>query len=152
MNVAGEMQKCMVTLDVERARELWRIVFSHLPPINSDEEMLRTLHLARTQSEPLAARLRYYSHQWLLERGLPSALPDDLRPSAEKMYPSVTRAVGISVNSGSELFKPIVTLVRGAMEQSVLETFADGHAKDDEVVRRRMMEAKRTTVRKLLGV
>jgi hypothetical protein len=145
MNIAGEMQKCMVTLDVERARQLWPRAFPHLPAIESDGEMLRTLHLARTQSEALAAHLRRYSHQWLTERGLPSALPESERPK-------VARAVGISVNAGSELFRPIVGFVRSAMENAVLETFADGHEDDDALVRRRMMEAKQTTVRKLLGV
>jgi hypothetical protein len=152
MNIAGEMQKCMVVFDIERTRQLWPIAFPHLPPITSDGEARAMLHLARTSSEALNTRLRFYSHQWLLERNLPSALPDHLRPSAERMYPRVAKAVGISVNANSELMRPIVPFVREAMSHAVLETFADGHKDDSDVVKRRMMEAKRTTVRKLLGV
>jgi hypothetical protein len=152
MNIAGEMQKCLVVLDVKRARQLWNIAFPHLPAITSDNEMLRTLHLARTQSEAFNTKLRFYSHQWLLERNLPSALPDHLRPNAERMYPRVVKAVGTAVHTSSELMRPIVPFVREAMSNAVLETFADGHEDDSDIVRRRIMEAKRTTVRKLLGV
>jgi hypothetical protein len=152
MNLAGEMQKCMVTLDVERARQLWPAAFPQLPAITNNGEALRMLHLARTASETLNARLRFYSHQWLLERNLPSALPDHLKPSAERMYPRVVKAVGTAVHTSSELMRPIVPLVREAMSNAVLETFADGHQDDSDIVRRRIMEAKQTTVRKLLGV
>jgi len=152
MNLAGEMQKCMVVLDVERARQLWPIAFPHLPPITNNGEALQMLHLARTASEALNTRLRFYSHQWLLERNLPSALPDHLRPSAERMYPRVAKAVGTAVHTNSELLRPIIPFVREAMSNAVLETFADGHEDDSDIVRRRILEAKRTTVKKLLGV
>jgi len=152
MNLAGEMQKCMVVLDVERARQLWPIAFPHLPPITNNGEALQMLHLARTASEMLNTRLRFYSHQWLLERNLPSALPDHLRPSAERMYPRVVKAVGTAVHTSSDWIRPIIPLVRAAMSNAVLETFADGHEDDSDIVRRRILEAKQTTVRKLLGV
>jgi hypothetical protein len=152
MNLAGEMQFCMVSLDVKRAREVWKLVAPHLPPIKSDAEMLTTLHLARTQSPLLNDRLRFYSHCWLLDRGHPSALPDKLRPAAERMYPRMVRSVGISMNARSDLFKPIVRQVRGAMEDAVLEVYSDGKGDDIPLVKRRMREARKTTVRKLLGI
>jgi len=152
VNLAGEMQWCMVDLDVERARRIWSAVAPHLPPITSDAEMLKTLHLARTQSESLALRLRFYSHRWLCERGLPTALPDHLRPSADRMYPRKQTGVGISVNTRSEIFRPVMVEVRGSMEDAVKEVYADGKSDDIPLIRRRMMEARRTIVRKLLGV
>jgi hypothetical protein len=152
MNVSGEMQMLMVTLDVTRARELWREKFSHLPQPKSDEEMLATLHIARTQSEIITDKLRYYSHAWLRERGLPTHLPDHMRQPAERMYPVNVPCVGISINTKSDLMRPIVPLVRGAMENAVLEAYADGHAAEPVLIKGRMMEARKTTVRKLLGV
>jgi hypothetical protein len=146
------MQFCMVSLDVKRAREVWKLVAPHLPPIKSDAEMLTTLHLARTQSPFVTDKLRFYSHCWLLERGHPSALPDKLKPAAERMYPRMVRSVGISMNVRSDLFRPIVGQVRGAMEDAVLEVYADGKSEDISLVKRRMSEARKSTVRRLLGI
>jgi hypothetical protein len=87
VNIAGEMQALMVTLDVKRAREVWKLVAPHLRQPESDEEMLTTLHLARTESPIVNTKLRYYSHCWLVERNLPSLLPDQMRPAAEREYP-----------------------------------------------------------------
>jgi hypothetical protein len=152
VNLAGEMQWCMVEMDVERARKIWPLIAPHLPPISNDQEMLSTLHLARTQSEVLALKLRYYSHCWLIERGLPTMLPDHLRPSAERMYPRSQTAVGISINTKSELFGPVMTKVRGAMEDAVLEIYADGRSEDTGLIKRRMFEARHRIIKKLLGV
>lgn len=152
MNIAGEMQHCMVSLDVTRAREIWKLVSPHLPPITSDAEMLATLHLARTQSPIVADRLRFYSHCWLLDHGHPSALPDNLRPAAERMYPRTVTSVGISVNARSDLTRLIVPYVRGAMEDAVMEIYADGKSEDVDLLKRRMLEARRSTIHKLLGV
>jgi hypothetical protein len=108
------------------------------------------LHIARTQSPLMTLRERAYSHRWCLDNGMPSALPDKLKPKAERLYPVLTEAVGISVN-GSGLFAPIRSLVRESMEHAVEECFADGH-KETEIVRPRMMEAKTRAVRQLLGI
>ena len=107
------------------------------------------LHHARTQS-PLDLKLRAYSHRWLLDRGLPSGLPDELKPKAERLYPVKVEAVGISINGGG-IFAPVIPLIRGAMEDAVLECFADGH-KETEIVRPRMFEARAKAVKQLLGV
>jgi hypothetical protein len=146
------VQECMTALDVERARKIWGVAFPHLPSIDSDVHMLITLHMARTQSETIDERLRFYSHQWLSERGYPSQLPDKLRPAAERLYPIKVSSVGISVNIKSELFRPLVTHVRGAMENAVMEVYSDGKQDDVNLIRQRMFEARRFTVRKLLGI
>jgi hypothetical protein len=138
VNIAGEMQALMVTLDVKRAREVWKLVAPHLRQPESDEEML--------------TKLRYYSHCWLVERNLPSLLPDQMRPAAEREYPRKVQGVGISVNARSDLFRPVTGLVRESMEEAVLEVYADGGADNVDLIKRRMNEARRNTVRKLLGI
>jgi len=150
--IIEEMQRCMADLDVQRAKAVWARVFRHLPPITSDEEMLTTLHVARTQNPQIKERLRFYSHCWLVERGLPSMLPDALRPAAERMYPRKVSSVGISINARSDLTRLIVPYVRGAMEDAVNEIYADGKGDDIDLLKRRMLEARRSTVHKLLGV
>jgi hypothetical protein len=138
VNIAGEMQALMVTLDVKRAREVWKLVAPHLRQPESDEEMLTTLHLARTESPIVNTKLRYYSHCW--------------RPAAEREYPRKVQGVGISVNARSDLFRPVTGLVRESMEEAVLEVYADGGADNVDLIKRRMNEARRNTVRKLLGI
>lgn len=148
---SAEFRRCMVDLDIAAMRRLWQHVSPHLPQPKTDEQTLAALHLARTQARSMPLKLRAYSHRWLTERGFPSQLPDRLRSKAERLYPVVSDAVGISINARSELIKPIVPLLRGAMENAVLESYADGQ-KDPSIIRVRMNEAKSTTVRKLLGI
>lgn len=148
---SAELRRCLEQIDVVGIRELWQHVSPHLLQPQSDLEALAAIHMARTSSQSLAFKLRAYSHRWLLDHELPSQLPDELKPKAERIYPVVARAVGISVNSKSELFKPIVSMVRGAMEDSVKESYADGRT-DPVFIKTRMMEARKTVVKQLLGI
>lgn len=140
----------MESLDVVQARKLWAHVFPHLPAIHDRAGVLAMLHHARTQSPIIADTLRFYSHRWLLDHGLPSGLPDRLKPRAEREYPRIVKGVGIAVRT-SEAMRPFAVLVRGAMESAVLEADADGLLDDVEHVRRRMAEARRKELHKLLG-
>jgi hypothetical protein len=145
--------ECLETLDVTLIRKLWRHLQPQLPQPGSDDEALATLHLARTECELIKPAARMYSHCWLKERSLPSQLPDAMRAAAERMYPTVKRAVGISVNTISPLLKPVMAEVRTAMANAVLEIHAhDPSLSDDDLVRRQMREAKQQTMRKLLGI
>lgn len=94
-------------------------------------------------------KMRAYSHQWLRERGLPSLLPDDLKPRAEREYPVTVGVVGISVNA-PESRAGMVPIIRGAMEEAVLDCYANGDT-SPLIVKPRMMEAKRKTLKKLVG-
>ena len=142
-------QRCLEELDVEGMKRLHAERLPHLPP---SSDVLVSMHMARTQSEALADKLRFYSHRWLEDRGYPSQLPDRLKPSADRMFPKVTAAVGISVNAASDLFKPLIPHVRGAMEDAVLEADADGKLEDTQHVRERMREARAKSLRQLIGV
>ena len=149
--VVGDLRRCLETMDVPGFRVMWNHFFPHMPVPVDNSEMVAAMHMARTNAKFMAKRGRAYSHAWLTERGLPSMLPDELKPSAERMYPQVVNVVGISVNASSPVGKLIVPMVREAMEKSVLESFADD-VKDPAVVKQRMMEAKERTMKKLIGV
>src|SRR5215218_10937824 len=95
--LSNDVRHILETLDVEGARRLWSFVNPHLPQDGTDADFLASLHHARTQAESMHLSHRAYSHRWLEERGLPSGLPDHLKPSAQRMYPRIVSAVGIVV-------------------------------------------------------
>lgn len=148
---SAAVRSCLETLDVDRMMRLHKTVFPHLPAPASRAQTLAAMHHARTQSKYFAERARYYSHRWLIDHGYPSGLPDRLRPLAERMYPRVVAAVGIALASRSELTRPILGEIRGAMEYAVLEAEGDGKLEDAPHVTRRMAEAKAKEIRKLIG-
>lgn len=121
-----------------------------MPAPETVEQAEIVMHMARTQAESLPLRARAYSHCWLTERALPSQLPDALKPSAERLYPVVVDAVGISVNTKNEYLRPAMLEVRGAMEYAVADAFADNR-KDSPFVTQRMNEARERTMRALFG-
>ncbi len=141
----------MATLDVPAMRRLWASVGALYHQPKTDHEALSTLHYARTISEQMSTRARVYSHRWLLDYNLPSGLPDDLKPAADRLYPRIAEAVGLSLNTRSELLKPILPLVQAEMNDAISEAFADGR-KDTPHVRMRMAEAKTKAMKKLVGV
>lgn len=149
-NHSAEFRRCLEQLDVAGVRALWRHMSPHLAQPKTDAEALFTLHHARTQTESIAIKLRAWSHRWLLDNGYPSGLPDHLKPSAERIYPRVVESVGISVNFLSPVLKPIGKLVRGAMENAVLDAYAEKRT-EPEFLRARMAEARQTAIRKLVG-
>jgi hypothetical protein len=130
---------------------LWKFVSPHLPQPQSDHETLATIHYARTVANSFSLRLRAYSHAWLLDHGLRSGLPDELKPKAERMYPRIAEGVGIACRGTSEVGRAIAPLIQGAMSGAVMDIYADDRSPDPARVRARMAEARRTTVRKLIG-
>lgn len=148
---SAEFRRCLEYLDVEGMRRLWRHVSPHLPQPKDDAEALVTIHHARTQTESIPLKLRAYSHRWLLDNGFPSGLPDALKPSAERIYPRVSESVGISVNFRSPILAPITHLVRGSMEDAVMDAYAEKNT-EPAFLRARMAEAKSTAIRRLVGL
>lgn len=149
MHHHAEMRRCLEDVDVAGIRALWAHVSPNLPQPKTDDQALVVLHHARTQAQSIPLKLRAYSHRWLLERGYPTGLPDQLKPSAERLYPRVEGAVGISVNIRGPL-APAAPLIRVAMEDAVKECYADGH-KTTDIVKPRMMEARSKAFRQVLG-
>ncbi|MGE8143054.1 hypothetical protein ACQKOE_13850 [Novosphingobium sp. NPDC080210] len=136
--------------DVEGLRAFWRNASPHLPQPESREQAEIVMHRARTEAESLPIDKRAYSHRWLCDRGLPSGLPDNLKPRAERIYPRVVEAVGISVNARSEMLKPLAREVERAMADAVEEAYADGRT-DAGFIKARMAEVKDRTWRQLMG-
>ena len=137
--------------DVDGLRAHWATVAPGMPQPEGRDEAEVVMHRARTEAESLPLRHRAYSHAWLCERGLPSGLPDRLKPSAERIYPIAVKAVGISVNARNPFFAPAMIEVRGAMESAVMEADADRRIADTAFVTARMNEAREKTMRALFG-
>lgn len=137
--------------DVEGCRAFWRRHAPHLPQPETREQAEIVMHRARTEAESVPLAARAWSHRWLVERDLPSGLPDHLRPRAEQVCPVRVNAVGISINTRSEWLRPAMTEVREAMERAVLEADAEGRVEDTAFVSKRMAEARGRTMRALFG-
>lgn len=148
MDHADEFRRCLIEIDVAGIRRLW----AHVQPGQpfDDERALIALHMARTQAETLTVRQRAWSHCWLRERDLPSQLPDHLKAGAERIYPKVVDAVGISVNFSAVDLRPAAALIERAMSDAVADVYADG-GRHVDLVRKRMREAGQRERRKLFG-
>lgn len=137
--------------DINDLCEYLSINYPHLPKPDNPAEAEVILYIARTECEYVSFRKRAYAHAWLSERGLPSKLPDKLKPKAERLYPIFKDAVGISVNTGNEYFRPAFLQVRRAMEIAVEDIYANNDQDDIILVKRRMREAKADESRRLFG-
>lgn len=151
MDGPAALRRCLEEMDVEGARSLWRLIAPDMPQPATAFEAMVTLHMARTQIQALTPRQRYYSHRWLLDHNQISQLPDAEKPAAERMYPQVVSSVGIAVTVKADWLQPAVPVIRGAMENAVLEAYADGRRDDVPFIKRRMKEAHNYVTRKLLG-
>jgi hypothetical protein len=137
-------REALERLDVGLVRKLSAHVMPHLPQAETDEDALISIHIARTAAEWMRFRHRAYSHAWLIERALPSRLPDRLRPRAERMYPAPVVAVGIAVRNAT----PVALAIRRAMEEAVL----DVGIKDTQKTKRAIHSARAKARKQLLGV
>lgn len=100
----------------------------------------KILHMARSGAKTVDVTKRQYSDAWLRERGLPSSLPIEDRPSI------ISRSVGIAVLSSVQAVKEALTDVQ---EQAVLTAYADG-IQDPQVVGQLMKEAREREARGLM--
>lgn len=137
--------------DVEGCRAHFASSSPHLPQAQSRAQAEIVMHIARTSSASVSTRARAYSHRWLLERDLPSQLPDKLKSVADRLYPERRVSVGISVNFRSPWMRGAECEVRGAMEGAVLDADAHGRIEDAAFVSARMAEAKERAMRFLFG-
>ena len=133
-------------LDIAGCRRMWRSLFPEMPLPETDTDAEIVVHIARTRSEMVALRSRFYSHRWLTERGWPSELPDHLRPRAEQVSPVTVEGVGIA----SVFKRPYTEAVQDKMRRAVLECYADGEDNPD-VIRSVMLERREREMRRLFG-
>lgn len=143
---SAEFRRCLSECDVVAIRKLSNHVFPNAPQPTNDKEALATIHYARTQSKWMDLRLRAYSHRWLVDQGYPSALPDELRPRAERMYPIIVEGVGIATKTT----EPAAKLIRQAMSDAVQDAYASKQT-DPLFIKQRMIEARGKTIRRLFG-
>lgn len=150
---AAAFRSLLETGDVDGLLSAWASWFPNMPrPANRGQAEI-VMHHARTQTESLSLATRAYSHAWLVERDLPSGLPDRLKPSAERLYPRAAPTVGISLNARpTSIIAPALGEIRHAMELAVLDAEADGRLLDSAFVTKRMAEAKAKTTRALFGI
>lgn len=142
MNAA--LRRCLLDLDVPGAMRLWREAQPHLPQPATQYHGLIALHMARTATQTIPPRARFYSHRWLVDHGYPSKLPDHLKPRAERTYPRKVEAVGIAIGLTRMPVPGLRALgvaVRSAMEDAVKDCFAMGDTAK-AIVWPRMMEAR----------
>lgn len=145
-----EFRQLLEAGDARALRRAWHKLMPTMPQPDSDEQAELTMHVARTASVMVSFKARAYSHRWLTERSMPSQLPDELRPKAERMYPVVAEGVGVSVGFVSKWMAPAALEVRGAMNDAIEECYADRRT-DPAFVSSRMAEAKEKTLRALFG-
>jgi hypothetical protein len=136
--------------DIAGLQKAWAKISPHLPRPETREAAEIVMHHARTQNRGVTLKARAWSHRWLIERSLPSGLPDELKPKAERMYPVIVDGVGIVVKASNPRLQPLADEVRREMEVAVADAYADGN-KDPAFVKARMEEAKSRTYRTLLG-
>lgn len=149
-NHSDLFRRCLESCDIEGVRKLWAHVAPHLPQPNGDYQVQVMIHSARTQAASMPLRLRAYSHQWLLANGLPSQLPNDLKPKAEQMDFKFSFGVGIGMKMATTdpQKRAVGQLIQRAMGEAVEEAFADRRT-ETVFLRQRMVEAKERTIRSL---
>lgn len=136
--------------DVKALRSAWAELAPHLPQPENDAQATVVMHRARTEAESVSFRARAYSHRWLVERELPSGLPDNLKPRAERMYPVVVDAVGVAVMASADWLKPAASEIERSMADAVEDAYAHGR-RDPVFVKERMREARQKTTKALFG-
>ncbi len=142
----NEFRRCLVDLDVAAFRKILAAINPGERQPKDDAEALIVLHHARTQAQSVQFNLRAYSHRWLCERDLPSGLPDELKPRAERIYPQIVEAVGVSVKAMSEAGIPLAKAIERAMSDAVEDAYAGGNRNPD-FVKARMDEARTRVMR-----
>lgn len=136
--------------DVAGVRRLWRELEPTQPQPADDAAALVALHAARTKCPALRMKARAYSHAWLLDRGLPSLLPDELRPRAQRMYPVIVSAVGFAMKASSDPMRAILPMVSKEVADAIQEAADDGRLLDAPFVRARIRETKNRAIRRYL--
>jgi len=147
MSTTSAFRACLDAGDAVELRRLWAVLSPHLHQPTDDREVAVVLHRARTGAASVALHRRLYSHAWLTERGIPSGLPDELRPPAERGGARVMSAVGVSVRARAPERKELAAAIEAAMAAAAAEAFDSGIT-DPTFVSARMWEARDRVLRR----
>ena len=130
--------------DVRRTWQLWAAISPDMPQPENYDEAEVVMHQARTASESMALEKRIYSHAFLDERGLPSHLPDEMKPKRERKGPPVIFSAALicvgTLSSNSDRREEAKAMER-AMEDAVGDMIMSG-VTDRKRIAKRMWEAR----------
>lgn len=148
----AEFLRCLNDLDLVAARRLWAVHYPNDDAIRTDFEAAAVLHCARTLNSRVPERKRLYSHNWLLDHGLPSGLPEALKPRAERAEAQYIDSVIIGrVDDPDSFLAPIWRVVQARMERRCAELQADGLMKDPAKLRALLLEARDDEIKRLVA-
>lgn len=99
MSIPSALRRALEDGDAVEVARVYDAAYPKLPRLAGKDEAEVVMHQARTAAESMRIEKRLYSHAWLVERGLRSKLPDDLKPPGEKVKPVIFSAVGVAVKS-----------------------------------------------------
>jgi len=150
MGAQEEFRAALVDGDFRKLARISHITEPHLPRV-TDAEAEVIMHRATTEARSVPLKLRAYSHRWLSERCIPSGLPMNLRPKAERMVPQIQLGVGLAVKTTNAELRGAAILIRGAMEDAVLDAEAEGRLGDSGFVKARIDEARLRERKALFG-
>lgn len=148
---AAELLLLLESGDVEGCRAYTRKHAPHQPQPETREDAEIVFHHTRTIVSGLTLGARAYSHAWLRERSLPSGLPDELKPAAERLHPVIVEGVLISVlNANNDMARMAKPLVEADIAEAVADAYARGKT-ETGYIRGLMADTKARSMRSLFG-
>ncbi len=136
--------------DVSRTRHLWAEVAPDMPQPESHAEAEVIMHQARTAADSVPIHKRIYSHAFLDERGLPSQLPDGMKPPRDRKGPPVifsAALIGVGSLSKQSGRREEAKALERAMADAVGDMIISGIT-DRERIAKRMWEARDAFIQK----
>jgi hypothetical protein len=151
LSIRDRFHQALCDSDVGLLCRIWKDQFPDMPqPANLGEAEIQ-MRMTQTKVFNVPFKVRAYAHRWLTERGLPSQLPDHLKPKAERAFPIIKTSVGIAFSFSEPLMAPAFSEISLSMENAVLEAYNGKDVADQEFVKVRMEAAKQKTMRQLFG-
>ncbi len=144
MSISAAFRAALYDADVRRTRHLWAQVSPDMPQPESDGEAEVIMHQARTAADSVPIQKRIYSHAFLAERGLPSQLPEGMKPPRERNGPPVifpAALIGVGTLSSNCDRREEAKAMERAMADAVGDMITSGII-DRERIAKRMWEAR----------
>jgi len=144
MGAATAFRAALYDGDIGRTRHLWAQVSPNMPQPENHDEAEVIMHQARTAADSVPMQKRIYSHAWLAERGLPSQLPDGMKPPRERKGPPVifsAALIGVGTLSSNTSRREEAKAMERAMADAVGDMITSGIT-DRERIAKRMWEAR----------
>ncbi len=150
MGASSAFRSALCDGDIHRTRYLWAHISPGMPQPENDGEAEVIMHQARTAADSVPMSQRIYSHAFLAERGLPSQLPDGMKPVAERKGPPVifsAALIGVGTTSSSPHRRDEAKAMEKAMADAVGDMITCGIT-DKGRIAKRMWEAREAFIQK----